>query len=154
MTEQADRAISLSLRVGELLPASGEATENVTGAMRTILRAYGLRQVETDVNLSTITLSHVPDGEPTGRGLSRVAGGRRAVARRGGRAAARLGALSGMLKLSLGDLPAGMRNLVEALSIASGIGTGVILGAEALRAVRRRDVSRRIRPASRRTRGY
>ena len=65
MTEQANRAISLSLRVGELLLASGEATENVTGAMRAILRTYGLRHVETDVNLSAITLSHVPDdGRP------------------------------------------------------------------------------------------
>ncbi|WP_327091273.1 threonine/serine exporter family protein [Nonomuraea sp. NBC_01738] len=55
------RAMALALRVGELLLGSGEATENVAGAMRRILEAYGLRHVEADVNLSAITLSHVPD---------------------------------------------------------------------------------------------
>lgn len=53
--------MALALRVGELLLGSGEATENVAGAMRRILEAYGLRHVEADVNLSAITLSHVPD---------------------------------------------------------------------------------------------
>ncbi|MFI6322530.1 threonine/serine exporter ThrE family protein [Nonomuraea sp. NPDC050556] len=55
------RAMALALRVGELLLGSGEATENVAGAMRRITQAYGLRHVEADVNLSAITLSHVPD---------------------------------------------------------------------------------------------
>lgn len=55
------RAMALALRVGELLLGSGEATENVGGAMRRILSAYGLRHVEADVNLSAITLSHVPE---------------------------------------------------------------------------------------------
>ncbi|WP_343948039.1 threonine/serine exporter family protein [Nonomuraea longicatena] len=55
------RAMALALRVGELLLGSGEATENVGGAMRRILEAYGMRHVEADVNLSAITLSHVPD---------------------------------------------------------------------------------------------
>ncbi|MFI6508747.1 threonine/serine exporter ThrE family protein [Streptosporangium sp. NPDC050855] len=60
----------------------------------------------------------------------------------------------GMLKLSLGDVPGGSRYLVEALSIALGIGAGVILGVDVLRAMRRRDRPRRMRPAARRTRGY
>ncbi|NUR85386.1 MAG: threonine/serine exporter family protein, partial [Nonomuraea sp.] len=61
----AHRAMALALRVGELLLGSGEATENVAGAMRRILQTYGLRHVEADVNLSAITLSHVPeDGRP------------------------------------------------------------------------------------------
>lgn len=55
------RAMALALRVGELLLGSGEATENVAGAMRRITEAYGLRHVEADVNLSAITLSHVTD---------------------------------------------------------------------------------------------
>ncbi|MFI9558102.1 threonine/serine exporter ThrE family protein [Nonomuraea endophytica] len=55
------RAMALALRVGELLLGSGEATENVGGAMRRILESYGLRNVEADVNLSAITLSHVPE---------------------------------------------------------------------------------------------
>ncbi|MFI9596070.1 hypothetical protein [Nonomuraea sp. NPDC052265] len=60
----------------------------------------------------------------------------------------------GRLKLSLGDVQGGSRYLVEALSAALGIGASVILGIDVLRALRRRDVTRRIRPAARRTRGY
>ncbi|GAA4981922.1 uncharacterized membrane protein YjjP (DUF1212 family) [Nonomuraea thailandensis] len=61
----ANRAISLTLRVGELMLASGEGTENVTNAMRAVARAYGVRRIEVDVNLSALTLSNVPDdGSP------------------------------------------------------------------------------------------
>ncbi|MBB3726380.1 threonine/serine ThrE exporter family protein [Nonomuraea dietziae] len=67
------RAMALALRVGELLLGSGEATENVGGAMRRILEAYGMRHVEADVNLSAITLSHVPDdGRPATTAERRV----------------------------------------------------------------------------------
>ncbi|MGV9308056.1 MULTISPECIES: threonine/serine ThrE exporter family protein [unclassified Nonomuraea] len=67
------RAMALALRVGELLLGSGEATENVAGAMRRILERYGMRQVEADVNLSAITLSHVPsDGRPPATAERRV----------------------------------------------------------------------------------
>ncbi|GAA2361073.1 threonine/serine exporter family protein [Nonomuraea africana] len=67
------RAMALALRVGELLLGSGEATENVGGAMRRILEAYGMRHVEADVNLSAITLSHVPDdGRPPATAERRV----------------------------------------------------------------------------------
>ncbi|WP_214319921.1 threonine/serine ThrE exporter family protein [Nonomuraea sediminis] len=69
----AHRAMALALHVGELLLGSGEATENVSGAMRRILQTYGLRQVEADVNLSAITLSHVPeDGRPATTAERRV----------------------------------------------------------------------------------
>lgn len=69
----AHRAMALALRVGELLLGSGEATENVAGAMRRILQTYGLRHVEADVNLSAITLSHVPeDGRPAATAERRV----------------------------------------------------------------------------------
>ncbi|AQZ69457.1 putative membrane protein [[Actinomadura] parvosata subsp. kistnae] len=57
----ANRAVSLTLRIGELLLASGESTENVTNAMRAIARTYGVRRIEADVNLSALTLSNVPD---------------------------------------------------------------------------------------------
>ncbi|MFI6480715.1 threonine/serine exporter ThrE family protein [Nonomuraea sp. NPDC050663] len=60
----------------------------------------------------------------------------------------------GMLEMSLGELSNGTLHLIEALSIALSLGAGVILGAEILRAFRGRDLARRIRPASRRTRGY
>lgn len=67
------RAMALALRVGELLLGSGEATENVAGAMRRILEAYGMPHVEADVNLSAITLSHVPeDGRPAATAERRV----------------------------------------------------------------------------------
>lgn len=65
--------MALALRVGELLLGSGEATENVAGAMRRILESYGMRHVEADVNLSAITLSHVPsDGRPPATAERRV----------------------------------------------------------------------------------
>ncbi|MGN9788529.1 threonine/serine ThrE exporter family protein [Nonomuraea sp. ZG12] len=57
----ANRAVSLALRVGELLLANGEGTENVTNAMRAIARTYGVHRIEADVNLSALTLSNVPD---------------------------------------------------------------------------------------------
>ncbi|MEV0583285.1 threonine/serine exporter family protein [Nonomuraea sp. NPDC050310] len=67
------RAIALALRVGELLLGSGEATERVGGAMRLITHAYGLRNVEVDVNLSALTLSQVPeDGRPATTAERRV----------------------------------------------------------------------------------
>ncbi|MFI6595565.1 threonine/serine exporter ThrE family protein [Nonomuraea sp. NPDC050536] len=69
----AHRAMALALRVGELLLGSGEATENVSGSMTRILQTYGMRQVEADVNLSAITLSHVPeDGRPAATAERRV----------------------------------------------------------------------------------
>ncbi|MFD0890209.1 threonine/serine exporter family protein, partial [Streptosporangium algeriense] len=54
------RTMALALRVGELLLGSGESTETVSGAMRRITNAYGVPHCEADVNLSAITLSHVP----------------------------------------------------------------------------------------------
>ncbi|MCK2215274.1 threonine/serine exporter family protein [Actinomadura sp. ATCC 31491] len=58
---EANRAISLALRVGELMLGSGASTESVTNAMRAVARAYGVRRIEVDVNLSALTLSDVPD---------------------------------------------------------------------------------------------
>ncbi|GII92267.1 threonine/serine exporter family protein [Sinosporangium siamense] len=60
----------------------------------------------------------------------------------------------GMLDVSLGDLSSGTFQLVQAVSTALAVGAGVILGAEILRAFSSRRLARRIRPASRRTRGY
>ncbi|MEV4245528.1 threonine/serine exporter family protein [Streptosporangium canum] len=54
------RSMALALRVGELLLGSGEGTETVSGSMRKITNAYGVPHCEADVNLSAITLSHVP----------------------------------------------------------------------------------------------
>jgi len=65
--------MALALRVGELLLGSGEATENVGGAMRRITQAYGLGHVEADVNLSALTLSAVPqDGRAPATAERRV----------------------------------------------------------------------------------
>jgi uncharacterized membrane protein YjjP (DUF1212 family) len=57
--------MGLALRVGELMLGSGEATEVIAGAMRRITNAYGVPHCEADVNLSAITISHMPsDGRP------------------------------------------------------------------------------------------
>lgn len=65
--------MALALRVGELLLGSGEATETVGGTMRRITQAYGVGHVEADVNLSAITLSHVPqDGRAPATAERRV----------------------------------------------------------------------------------
>lgn len=67
------RAIVLTLRVGELLLSSGEATERVGDAMRRIIATYGLRHVEVDVNLSALTVSQVPEnGRPATTAERRV----------------------------------------------------------------------------------
>ncbi|MGA8116645.1 MAG: threonine/serine exporter family protein [Actinocatenispora sp.] len=59
------RAMDLALRVGELLLASGEATENVSEAMRSLSVAYGLPRSEAAVTFTAISLSCVPtDGAP------------------------------------------------------------------------------------------
>ncbi|MFC4056960.1 threonine/serine exporter ThrE family protein [Planomonospora corallina] len=66
-TSDVHRAMALALRVGELLLGSGEATEIVSATMRGVTDAYGVPHCEADVNLSAITLSHVPadGGAPT-----------------------------------------------------------------------------------------
>jgi uncharacterized membrane protein YjjP (DUF1212 family) len=59
------RAMDLALRVGELLLASGEATENVSEAMRGLSVAYELPRSEAVVTFTGISLSCVPtDGAP------------------------------------------------------------------------------------------
>ncbi|BCJ30356.1 threonine/serine ThrE exporter family protein [Actinocatenispora sera] len=63
------RAMDLALRVGELLLASGEATENVSEAMRGLSVAYGLPRSEATVTFTSISLSCVPtDGAPPATG--------------------------------------------------------------------------------------
>ncbi|SDG06081.1 Uncharacterized membrane protein YjjP, DUF1212 family [Sinosporangium album] len=57
------RAMGLALRVGELLLGSGEATETVSETMRRIAATYGVRKCEADVNLSSLSISHVPGGD-------------------------------------------------------------------------------------------
>lgn len=59
------RAMDLALRVGELLLASGEASENVSEAMRSLSVTYGLPRSEAAVTFTAISLSCVPtDGAP------------------------------------------------------------------------------------------
>ncbi|MGH3736426.1 MAG: threonine/serine ThrE exporter family protein [Micromonosporaceae bacterium] len=56
------RAMDLALRVGELLLGSGEGTETVNEAMRSLAVAYGLPRSETAVTFTAISLSCQPGG--------------------------------------------------------------------------------------------
>ncbi|MGH3716346.1 MAG: threonine/serine ThrE exporter family protein [Micromonosporaceae bacterium] len=56
------RGMELALRVGELLLASGEATETVGEAMRSLSVAYGLPRSEATVTFTAISLSCQPGG--------------------------------------------------------------------------------------------
>ncbi|MFC3996372.1 threonine/serine exporter ThrE family protein [Nocardiopsis sediminis] len=57
------RALDLVLRVGELLLASGEATEVVSEAMLSLSVAFELPRSEVSVTFTAITLSTHPGGE-------------------------------------------------------------------------------------------
>ncbi|MQA27271.1 MAG: threonine/serine exporter family protein [Micromonosporaceae bacterium] len=65
------RAMDLALRIGELLLASGEATETVTEAMRSLSVAYGLPRAEASVTFTAITISCLP-----GNGAAPITGER------------------------------------------------------------------------------
>jgi len=65
------RAMDLALRVGELLLASGETTENVSEAMQSLSVAYGLPRSEAAVTFTAISLSCLP-----GKGSAPVTGER------------------------------------------------------------------------------
>lgn len=65
------RAMELALRVGELLLASGEGTETVNEAMRSLSVAYGLPRSEAAVTFTAISLSCQP-----GKGAAPVTGER------------------------------------------------------------------------------
>jgi uncharacterized membrane protein YjjP (DUF1212 family) len=68
----AARVIDLALRIGELLLASGEGSEDVEVAMVGITEAYGLAQCETNVTFTVITLSYQPSLTDTPISLERV----------------------------------------------------------------------------------
>ena len=70
------RALDLVLRVGELLLASGEATERVNESMLSLAVAYELPRVEVSVTFTVISVSVHP-----GKGALPVTGGR-AIRRR------------------------------------------------------------------------
>lgn len=65
------RAMDLALRVGELLLASGETTENVSEAMQSLSVAFGLPNSEATVTFTAISISFLP-----GKGLAPVTGER------------------------------------------------------------------------------
>jgi uncharacterized membrane protein YjjP (DUF1212 family) len=65
------RAMDLALRVGELLLASGESTENVTEAMLSLAQSYDLPRTEAIVTFTAISISCLP-----GRGAAPVTGER------------------------------------------------------------------------------
>jgi uncharacterized membrane protein YjjP (DUF1212 family) len=65
------RAMDLALRVGELLLASGETTENVSEAMQSLSVAFGLHSSEAAVTFTAISISFLP-----GKGLAPVTGER------------------------------------------------------------------------------
>ena len=68
----AARVIDLALRIGELLLASGEGSEDVEVAMVGITEAYGLARCETNVTFTVITLSYQPSLTDTPISLERV----------------------------------------------------------------------------------
>ena len=68
----ATRVIDLALRIGELLLASGEGSEDVEVALVGITEAYGLHRCETNVTFNVITLSYQPSPADTPISLERV----------------------------------------------------------------------------------
>ncbi|GAA1975111.1 threonine/serine exporter family protein [Catenulispora subtropica] len=68
----AARVIDLALRIGELLLASGEGSEDVEVSMLGITEAYGLVRCETNVTFTVITLSYQPGVTETPISLERV----------------------------------------------------------------------------------
>ncbi|MEY9890826.1 uncharacterized membrane protein YjjP (DUF1212 family) [Catenulispora sp. MAP5-51] len=68
----AARVIDLGLRIGELLLASGEGSEDVEVAMVGITEAYGLAGCETNVTFTVVTLSYQPSLIDTPLSLERV----------------------------------------------------------------------------------
>jgi uncharacterized membrane protein YjjP (DUF1212 family) len=68
----ATRVIDLALRIGELLLASGEGSEDVEVALVGITEAYGLHRCETNVTFTVITLSYQPSLTDTPISLERV----------------------------------------------------------------------------------
>ncbi len=68
----AARVIDLALRIGELLLASGEGSEDVEVAMVGITEGYGLLQCETNVTFTVIALSYQPSLTDTPISLERV----------------------------------------------------------------------------------
>jgi uncharacterized membrane protein YjjP (DUF1212 family) len=68
----AARVIDFALRIGELLLASGEGSEDVEVAMAGITEAYGLAQCETNVTFTVISLTYQPGLTETPIVLERV----------------------------------------------------------------------------------
>ena len=68
----AARVIDLALRIGELLLASGEGSEDVEVAMVGITEAYGLAGCETNVTFIVVTLSYQPSLTDAPLSLERV----------------------------------------------------------------------------------
>jgi uncharacterized membrane protein YjjP (DUF1212 family) len=68
----AARVIDLGLRIGELLLASGEGSEDVEVAMVGITEAYGLSGCETNVTFIVVTLSYQPSLTDAPLSLERV----------------------------------------------------------------------------------
>ncbi|WP_284116825.1 threonine/serine ThrE exporter family protein [Streptomyces fragilis] len=54
------RVMDLALRIGELLLAGGEGSEDVEGAMFAVCRAYGLDRVEPNVTFTLVSISYQP----------------------------------------------------------------------------------------------
>jgi uncharacterized membrane protein YjjP (DUF1212 family) len=54
------RVLDLALRIGELLLAGGEGSEDVEGAMFAVCRAYGLDRVEPNVTFTLVSISYQP----------------------------------------------------------------------------------------------
>ncbi|MDB1086634.1 threonine/serine exporter family protein [Streptomyces sp. ACA25] len=54
------RVLDLTLRIGELLLASGEGAEDVEAAMFAIAHAYGLARCEANVTFTLISIAHQP----------------------------------------------------------------------------------------------
>lgn len=68
----ATRVIDLALRIGELLLASGEGSEDVEVAMVGITEAFGLQRCETNVTFTVVALSYQPSLTDVPISLERV----------------------------------------------------------------------------------
>ncbi|WP_425443901.1 threonine/serine ThrE exporter family protein [Streptomyces aidingensis] len=66
------RILDLTLRIGELLLASGESAEDVETAMFAITRAHGLDRCEATVTFTLISITHQPSLVDDPISLSRI----------------------------------------------------------------------------------
>ena len=69
-------ALTLAMRIGDLLQSSGQSANDTVVVMRRVCHAYGLRRVQVDITSTSIVASYVDRGPAPGtKPKSSVAGG-------------------------------------------------------------------------------